>query len=251
MRKNRHKKFEKVRLRGRTIGITAVIIGFILLGIYLTRNFYHYLSSICIIKEVSSNKNIDRSIEKNIEGKSLLTLDIKNICKEIMRKHPEFKKVNLLRVFPSSLKIEIEERIPFAQWKDRMFYLLDREGVIISEPNRTPFAGFIPIEITNYRHPLKKGFKIEDKRLYDAYNMIDELRNKNLFSSQSITLINPTNPSSFYFVMNGIKVIVGKGDFSRKIYLLDSLLKGKLKEKLAAVKYIDLRYKKIYIGFKR
>jgi cell division septal protein FtsQ len=48
-----------------------------------------------------------------------------------------------------------------------------------------------------------------------------------------------------------IKVIIGEDDFKSKVSLLKEVVNSKLKDKLSSVKYIDLRYKKVYVGFRR
>ena len=48
-----------------------------------------------------------------------------------------------------------------------------------------------------------------------------------------------------------IKVIVGGNDFDKKAMRLKNLINDELTDKLNLVKHIDLRFKKVYVGFKR
>jgi cell division septal protein FtsQ len=251
MKKNKFKKFKEKKVT--SVFLWKVIVSVLFVSLFIFSLYkYFYTSSLFLIKNVYSNeKIIIEDLKKNIKKESLLTLDTNALHRKLLNRYPEYSQITILKIFPSSLKIEVKKREPFSQWKNKKFYLLDREGVAISEGRNTPFPNLILIEIDDYKYSLKKGSKIKDERLVKAFSLIDELKKRKFFDSFSITLINPTNLQSLYFVLNGIKIIVGISEFERKIYLLENLLKRKLKDKLHTVKYIDLRYKKIYLGFKR
>jgi hypothetical protein len=51
--------------------------------------------------------------------------------------------------------------------------------------------------------------------------------------------------------MNDARVVIGGTDFERKLYILENILNEKLSGDIASVEYIDLRYKKAYVGYKK
>jgi hypothetical protein len=63
--------------------------------------------------------------------------------------------------------------------------------------------------------------------------------------------INATIPEALYVVVDGAEVILGNGDYQRKLKVFEDLLSGDLKGKLAGMEYIDLRYQKVYLGQKK
>jgi hypothetical protein len=70
--------------------------------------------------------------------------------------------------------------------------------------------------------------------------------------------INVSSPETIYFYLNNkryyqkrIKIILNRGDLKEKIGLLKRLAKQKLKDKLSLIRYIDFRFQKVAVGFKR
>jgi hypothetical protein len=210
-----------------------------------------HTSNIFRITQIKSNIELDKNLIKEIRNTPLLNLDMKKIYSQIFRSHPEYKEIYISREFPSSLKIEVYKRKPFAQLKARGFYLVDRQGVIISDAVGDSFPNIMVIEIADYNIRLSRASRIRDLRLELAFNLMEELKKKNLFCKLPINLINVTNPQAIYFIIGDTRVVVGRGDFGRKLYILDNLLKEKLKGDLSLVDYIDLRYNKVYLGYKR
>ena len=85
-----------------------------------------------------------------------------------------------------------------------------------------------------------------------SFELIEVIsRNDDLDDELKVKLINARLPEAMYMLIDGIKVIVGQGNFERKIGILHKTMQETLKDKLTLVKYIDLRHKKIYIGYKR
>ncbi len=82
-------------------------------------------SNISIIKEEIYNHTSD-----------LLSLDLHKI-KEIIEQEKWIKRVNLKKIYPSSLVLDIIENEPYAILRDKdKYYLLDIDGTIITEKNK-------------------------------------------------------------------------------------------------------------------
>ena len=224
-----------------------------------------YASGVFKITEadIKSNIPLGRSLRERIKGKSLFELDINSISSTILKAHPEYKKVYVFRVFPSLLKIEVVKRIPFAQIKERRFYPVDAQAIILSEGSSQLLDNLIPIEISNNSRSLKKGRSIKSRRLEYAFDLIEAM-DKEDFGKGQVTLINASNPEAIEFIFipkfsdvksafpaGGIRVKVGKGDFKRKLKLFKDLMDYELKDKISLLEYIDLRFKKPYYQPKR
>ena len=66
---------------------------------------------------------------------SLVRFDIRRARRQI-EALPWVETAEITRLFPSTVKISLKERTPFALWQNKgLFFLLDHKGVIISEEN--------------------------------------------------------------------------------------------------------------------
>lgn len=226
-----------------------------------------YTADVFKIKEadIRSDIPLDRGLIEKIKEESLFGLDIESIASRLIKAHPEYKEIYVYREFPSSLVVESVKRIPFAQIKGRRYYPVDREAVITGEGQTEPLDGLVPLEIGAYRYGFSKGGNIDSEELEYAFNLVGALGDAGFLNGNSrIKLINSSRLEAIYFIFSesgsreqdwplgqGIKVIVGKGDFRRKLKLFRNLLDQELKDKISSVNYIDLRFKRVYMDFKR
>lgn len=226
----------------------AVLIGSA--AFYATKNIEKF--PFFKIKHIESNTKISDHLAGQIKGQSLLNIDTANIRSQLIRTYPEYKEIYVIKKYPSSLKIEALRRKPLAQIQSGKYYLIDREGVILDDGKSQAWSDLTKIEISAPNRSFRRGERIKDSGLNYSFELIDTIkRNDDLGEDLSVKLINARLPEATYMLIDGIKVIVGQGNFDRKIGLLHKTLQETLKDKLSLVKYIDLRHKKIYIGYKR
>lgn len=219
------------------------------MGFYFANQFYH--SSFFTLKNVESNFKLEDTLIQDLKGESLFKLKADKVYQSIINKHPEYKSVIVSKKFPSTLSVKIEKRTPFAQLLHQNYFSIDRQGVIIDKNENAAFNDLPPIEFSYYPQRLGIGMRIVDQRLTQAFNLIDTLTGRTFLRRFPIQLINTGSDKSTYFVAGGAEIIIGEDDFMRKFDLLERVIKGELKGDLNIVKYIDLRYKKVYIGYKR
>ncbi|MEM7620934.1 MAG: FtsQ-type POTRA domain-containing protein [Pseudomonadota bacterium] len=85
---------------------------------------------------VVGGKNIDVAEVKNIlqtEQISLLNFDTKQ-ARERVEALPWVRRAHVLRLFPSTVKVTIEERIPYAIWQNEgKHYWIDQEGIAVTQ----------------------------------------------------------------------------------------------------------------------
>lgn len=250
MRRRRGKKFKRIRfkLNPRFLGGGIFTLSFLLFFSFLGKVIYK--SDIFKVKEIKSNVVLDEDLKKRCEGQSMFDLNSQELRSSIITRYPEYKEATVLKEFPHRLKIEIKKREPVVQIKGKKFYPVDREGVILDE-NLEPFLNLIPVEVGNEINSLRKGKQIRDERLGYVFNFLEEIRKRNFINKFSVELVNASFPRDFYFVISGAKVIIGEEDWGHKLYILENLLARTLKNDLSSVKYIDLRYKRAYVGFKQ
>ena len=278
MRRKRRRRFKQFNFKvNPKVGWWASLI-FCCLILLIGLGYAIYASSVFKVGEgdIRSNMPLSRDLRERIKGKSLFSLDIKSISSKLLRTNPEYKEIYVYREFPSTVVVEATKRIPFAQIKDRRYYPVDKEAVIINEGKLKPLDGLIPLEIGEYRRSLKKGSNIKSEQLEYAFSLIDALRDQGFLETKGqVKLINSSQLDAVYFTFTpleklsltgftqessshqdwsldeGIKIIVGKGDFERKLKLFKDLIDQELKGKMSSVNYIDLRFKRVYMDFKR
>lgn len=266
MRKKRRKRFKQFNFhldpklsRWGSLAFCCLIL---LIGI----GYAIYTSGVFKIKkeDIKSNLFLSRSLKEKIKGKSLFDVDIKSLSSTFLRAHPEYKEVYVYRVFPSCLKIDGVERIPFAQIKDRRFYPVDKEAIVLNEGSRQLLDNLILIEIGSNSRSLKKGSSVKSRRLEYAFDLIEAINEEDFLNEGRVALINASSLEAIDFIFirkscdagdglscSGIRVKVGRGDFKRKLKLFKNLMDNELEGKMSLLKYIDLRFKKVYMDFKR
>lgn len=245
------KKLRKIKSGFKLKHLGVIILSLLLVLLLFYTGSLIRKSGFFRITTVKSNIPVEPVLKHYISGKSLFTVDIKKIYNFIHRKNPEYKNIQVLKEFPSSLRIRVVFRRPFAQLYLKKFYVLDREGVIINISNTDDFSKMIVIEIGGDNSKLTRGIKIKDHRLELALELIDKIKTKKFLEKLSIKNINMSFPESAYFIADGTRVIIGNDDYERKLYILESLLNESLGGNISSVEYIDLRYKKAYVGYKR
>ena len=162
--------------------ICSILITFFLLISVLIYYFpnlaskYFILSQITINGSEKSNINI---IKKGIYNHTsdLLSLDLKEI-KEILEQEQWIKRVNLKKVYPSTLVLDIIENDPYAILRDKgKYYLVDIDGTIITEKNKDDeLENFIIISGNGSPQALKgliKELNIHFSELISQLNKLD------------------------------------------------------------------------------
>lgn len=250
----KNKKIEEIRQRISSrrkkklkILFFLMFIGFIIYGFYFikgkTLNFLWNLETFKIkeIKIYPENKSplIKELIELE-KDKNLLFLDIDNL-REKINSLSEVEDCKILKIFPSTLEINIILRIPWAILMDGdKKYVIDKNGVIINRNYEN-----IPLKI--YGVKISQENRIEEPEKIIILNELDKWYNyfniKKFFKISSIDISD----------LNKIEI----SDGERKIYFTKENIKEKVETLFIVLKnlnndfeYIDTRFKNFNIKFK-
>jgi cell division septal protein FtsQ len=236
------------------IGITAWVVAII--AVVLAGRMI-YASNAFAIKEVRA-KNIVLSPEtvRSIKGQSLFSFNTRELYKKIVVANTDLKDVIVAKRFPCVLEVVVIKRKPFVQVKYNGFFTVDRDAVVIdSDP--APEPNLLAVEISDSPKNPVKGSSLMTPQFKSAIAIINELKAHNIFARYPVELINVASEKSSYFVIRNknitfspVQVIVGNEDLSRRLFIFENLMSTKIKGDLQLVKYIDLRYKKAYVGYK-
>ncbi len=218
-------------------------------------------------KSFRSNLKIDKKIGNKLEGETIFNINLANFHSYLKNKYPEYKNIKVIKKFPNIIKIQVEKRKPLAQVRAREFYLIDKEAVVVSRGNQDYFSDFPIITTAPFKQDLDKGGKIADLNLEDAFELIEIIKEKELLEIINsldqdyqfrLADINIVSSEAIYFYLtndkysqNRIKIIISREEIAKKIDLLNKLIAQKLKDKLSLIRYIDFRFEKVAVGFKR
>ncbi|MFO8053273.1 MAG: cell division protein FtsQ/DivIB [Candidatus Omnitrophota bacterium] len=246
-----------------------VFLAFLAVGVFLLAGYQIYRAGFFRVDQESlrSNVDIDKSFINKIKGKSIFDLNLDKLYAYLMRKYPEYKEIKILKKFPNFVEIEMKKRKPIAQIRAKNFYLIDKDGVIISQGEDNRFEKFPVIVGSSFDQHLTKGRDISSQNLRTAFKLIRIVEKESLLKvinsldadyQFKLGDINVSSPETIYFYLSNqkyyqrrIKVILNRRDLKEKMVLLKKLIKQELGEKLSLIRYIDFRFQKVAVGFKR
>ncbi len=153
--KSREKPFKKRISQIKKIIKYSALLLLLMIFIFIAIKIFDFFtkSPLFSLKEIKINvesqrtKEILSEILNNYKSKNLLLLNTYKI-KEQIEKLPEVKEVIIKKEFPSSVRVEIKERIPFIMLKNHKYFLIDKEGYIIKTSYRK-FKVDVPIVFFN------------------------------------------------------------------------------------------------------
>ena len=214
-RKNKTKKIHrKFKLKYRHILLSFLLI----LGFFIVlQKIFVFLYSwerldVQLIEITCSNSKISTEIQDWFEGKYLGNLLLLNIdkIKADLTQHDWIKDVNIRKSFPSTLKIFIKERIPRAVIKKKDYYLIDREGVLLTKISYEENPG-LPIFFDSQNFT-----SLGEEKLILGWKCLDSLDQEDLESVELVDLSKYDNVS-LKFRDSSTWLILGDKDFRKKI----------------------------------
>jgi len=203
------------------------------------------------------NKKLVKEISNDLLYDNIFCVDIKKVKDNLKITNPQFYGLEVVRRLPDELIVQVAQRRPFAQIYQKDFFLVDREGVIVSDASSKAFSEFMVIKGLEGLSSIYFGTKISSKELASGLRAIEALEGKKaelidllpgFKQNESVTVDVTKYPSLFVYV----------GNLELRLYD-DSLLAGlrslkeilnSLDKKIDRVKYIDLRFTDPAVSFK-
>lgn len=226
----------KIKLRPKHILLIYMLIaGFF----FAFQRVYLFLISwdkleIDTVKVSCAHPDIQASAEQFLQGRKLGNLLLFNIdhLRNILKSYRWIKDARVRKIFPSTLKIEIQERIPAAVIRTASLTLIDRHGV---------YLDIIP-SLDGWRLPLfldNDSFQTYgEEKLSLAWKCLDSL------SPTDREMVQILDLSEYKNVKMKLKdhspwLKMGDGQFSKKIEIYRE--SRAVLEKHGSLEYIDLR----------
>ena len=262
MKKNiRNNNSNKKRLRKNIIALT-LLLAFIFTAwmLFLGIRLYLEKSSYFMIKKVVLNGLEDQQFAQEISSKflykNIFRLDLKKEREDLKIINPHFYDVELVRNLPDQVIINVIVRSPLVQIKHRGFFLVDSEGVVVSDMSKKVYDDFIIISGLRKVSSLSFGKKINLDELKSGLELVQVLKNA---MPQIISLIpeaanvkieiSLSKYPSLYVYFGNIEVRFYGTNLDKATKLLLKLLPT-INKRILQVQYIDLRFKEPVVSFK-
>jgi hypothetical protein len=163
-----------------------------------------------------------------------------NITDKLLE-NPYLKGVSVARVYPNTIRIDVQEREPKLYLIDRSVYMVDEAGVILPRLPKMKMSRYTPVVTGVSLESLKK----EPKLIHKALEILDVIYHVDPSILAIISEIHFEKDQTPKLVLTngGADVALGNGGFHQKMYLFSELIKhNALIEKLPSVKNIDLTF---------
>jgi cell division septal protein FtsQ len=255
MRKNTKNKFQNIFLVILPVAIFLIVIFLLILGVnsYLDNSSYFKIKRVVV--NGLNNEKFAQDILKKFRNKTIFSLDLKKIKDYLQISNPQFYAVEVLRNFPDQLTINLIVRRPIAQIDLKGFFLVDKEGMIVSERASEPFYDAMIISGLKHVSDLSFGKKINLESLKSGLSLVPVMENikQQLFSllpelTTSKINIDVSDYPSLYVHCSTLELRFYEDSLIKELKSLEQILPS-LKEKINQVKYIDLRFAEPAVSF--
>lgn len=228
--------------------ISLCLIAAISLFIMLLNQPTFNVKEIMLVTDNGETKDVDFEYLNLKAPVNIFRVNLTGITKEIKKRHLEYEEVHIVRDFPSRLTVNVKMRKAVAQVRYGDYYLVDKEGIILSYGYKQKRPGEAEIVGVNLGPgPLRPGDKPESVSLQNALILLKKIKESRLNQKFNIDKIDAANYNNFLFFIDDIEVKLGPQDISAKLKLLEQILsEGKID--LKKVKYFDLRFEDVVIG---
>jgi len=236
-------KKSKIRLMSKRIflGLGLFLIIFILFKLFI--NFLNF-SDFFKIKYIKN----DVSILSYLKGKNIFSVNLKEEAKVIERLYPQYRYVRLIRILPNCLYVDFIKREPLAYVKLKDYFYIDEEAVLfdIDTPKEVPIILGLENKISNPA----SGRKYNIKELNFAIELIKQIKTIRPLNLLKIKELNVEDLRYVTFLIaEDLEVRIGQEEIKDKLQILSNLI-NQLKNDLANIKYIDLRFKEPTVKLK-
>lgn len=205
-------------------------------------------------EEKVSNTEIKSVIENDITKKvlffktnSIFLANLNKISRDLLGKFPQIGKVEIKKIYPDSVTLQVKERKEVGLFcRENSCFLLDNEGVIFE--NSRENLPLLKIQGQQLQTEPKLGEKMIEKELLSKILEINnKLKNNFNIPFQEVIIVSEQRLN--IRTADGWEIYFNlKGDLSWQIIKLNSILENKIfPGKRKNLKYIDLRFEKVYI----
>ncbi len=256
MKKNTKNNFKKIIISLIPLIAFSFSCWLLALGVkaYLENSSYFKVKKVILYG--LDDKKIAQDISRVILYDNIFNLNLKKIRKDLKNANPNFYDVDVIRNFPDQVTVNIIVRKPIAQINHRGFFLVDSEGVIVSDMSNKPFINNIVISGLRNISKFSFGKKINLAELNSGLRLAQIIKDprKELFSLfTSVTYdkieIDISKYPSLYLNIDNLELRFYDYNLENELKALIRILPS-LEKRIKQVEYIDLRFDEPAVYFK-
>jgi len=239
-------------LTAKNVIVVAVIIIFSGSLFYFMKNVI-YKNSFFAVKSIIVNKDQPyvftegvKKLESLYKDHNIFHIDLAKAERKIKKEYPQFKKVEVKRVLPDSLQVQIISREPIAYIDASGGMIIDDEGIVLL--TNEALEGLVEIKGINFfLKRFSKGEKIHAKSLIDALTLLKILRYNIPGKMDLIRYVDVSDHKNILLEISGVEVKFGRDGFIDKVKQLKVVIADP-DISLQDISYIDLRFEDVVIA---
>ena len=189
-------------------------------------------------------------VPDDVIGENLWRVDVASLSRLLHAQQPQLKQVRVTRVPPSTLRIDIRERLPMAQVQVGDWHPIDDEGFVLPSRSSVPLDGLVILKgVSDAKSPLKVGRAHDGERLQRALRVAHLLAGSLLLRGARVLSIDVGDPAQLRFTLDGdIEIRCGsEPELAMQLKRLRAALESVWQHQVA-VRYIDVRFPDPVIG---
>ncbi|MCK4453815.1 FtsQ-type POTRA domain-containing protein [Candidatus Parcubacteria bacterium] len=256
MKVKKFRKLHRIKRKKSLLKNKFFWFGVLILAIVVSLSYFLFFHSFFQIKniEIFGNEKLKtEQIESLIEkDKNIFLFNIDKNKKKILENFPEITELLLEKDFPRSIKIQIEERKPVAIFcQNEKYFFIDKKGIVYEKAEANSMLKIKNLTL-NKELELRLGDEILTENQLNQIIYIETKLKENLeiqielaeiVSDQRLN-IKTSEGWEIYFNI--------QEDIDWQLIELGLILKQKISpEKRGEIKYIDLRFEKVFIQYNR
>ena len=163
--------------------------------------------------------------------------------RERLQGDPMIKGVTVSRELPGTLLIAVMEREPLAALSNDQILYVDAEGVLLPHVESTVQFDLPFISGVDSLGGAKIGQALNQPDIYQAIDVLENARSLGIYHSISELNMNHGGDIVLNSTDGGIPVILGRGNFPRKLEMLRSFWSNFVNQgNVDQMRYVDLRF---------
>ncbi len=246
-RKTKRKKINlPITLSGRQIFVllTSIIV---LSGVTLGLRYFFLNGRFFLVKGIAVNKDRSisftegkRKLEKLYLNSNIFDINLRQVQAMIKNEFPYLKKVEVRRVFPDRVEVDIVSRQAAAVLETAGGIVIDKEAVVLAVGGK--MKDLIKIKgISFFLNVPSRGETVRNKMVAKALAIVVNLRQKIWRYREKVDYVDVSDKNNIIVSIDGVAVKMGTDDFVEKITELNRILRDPDIE-LSDIRYIDLRF---------
>lgn len=181
-------------------------------------------------------------------GENIFKFNISAAVANLSATYPELKDVRVTREFPNKLVIKMTPRVPVAQVGENSFFLVDKEGTVLTEPSDYIREDLPLLTGVGWRFMRKIGQKEDSTRMKNGLLLLKTIKDSGFLKNHILAKIDVSDYRNIsFFIEDGLEIKIGHDNFEERLKELEKALATMTIDK-NSVKYIDLRFGDIVLG---